>query len=84
LEIIIEIRTPEQQAQIQQELAAFLEAVKHIDPPLRLSKVVAVSDFAAKVNELQGTTTYESDRGVMAVAKIVDLGDSMAVVLSAQ
>lgn len=82
LDIIIEIGTPVQRAQIQRELVIFTEVVKRSDPPLNISKVVIPFDFDAKVNELQGTTTYKSVRGVMGVAKILDLDNSIAVVLS--
>jgi hypothetical protein len=82
LEIIIEIGTQEQQAQIRQELAFLEGIVGHTNPPLNISQVVIPSDFDAKVNELQGTTTYESKRIVRAVAKIVDIGNSIVVVLS--
>jgi len=82
LDINIEIGTPEQQELIRQEMELFKKVVEQTDPPLYISKVIVPIDFDAKVNKLQGTTTYESVRGVMAVAKIVNLGDSIAVVIS--
>jgi hypothetical protein len=82
LEIIIEIGTPENQAQIRQELMLFSSVVSSSNNLLNISKVIVPADFDAKVNELQGTSDYKSNRGVVALARNVNLGESVAIVLS--
>lgn len=83
LEITVEIGTAEQQTQIQEELAFFQSLATAPNSPLnKISKVIVPSDFDAAVNTLQGTTTYASVRDVLAVAKIVNIGEAIAIVLS--
>jgi hypothetical protein len=82
LEIIVEIGTPENQEQIREELMLFSLVVLRSNNLINISKVIVPRDFDAKVNELQGTLDYKSNRGIVALARNVNLGDSDAIVLS--
>ena len=60
----------------------FSSVVSRSDDIRNISKVIVPADFDAKINELQGTSNYESNRGVVALARNVNLGESDAIVLS--
>ncbi len=52
------------------------------DPPLNISQAIVPADFDQKVNELQNTDYYKSVRGVVAIAKILEIDDGIAMILS--
>lgn len=87
METIIEIGDSEQRKLVEQELSVFPEVVTHFDPPLNICKVIIPLNFEERVNELQGTTTYKSTRGltdlsINALAKVIELDEGIAIVLS--
>lgn len=82
MEIIVEIGTPENQEQIREELMLFSLVVSRSNNLVNISKVIVPKNFDAKVNELHGTLDYKSNRGIIALARNVNLGDSDAIVLS--
>jgi hypothetical protein len=82
LEIIVEIGTLEEQEQIREELMLFSLIVSRSNSLVNISKVIVPRNFDAKVNELQGTLDYKSNRGIVALARNINLGDSDAIVLS--
>jgi hypothetical protein len=87
VEIVIEIGTPEQKELIAQELKLFESIPQQFDPPLNLTKIIITENFDAKVNELQGTTSFKSEKGlgnngVSTIGKIIKDGDGYAVVVS--
>ena len=86
MDIIIEIGTPEQKQLIEKELGFFVEFTEQVDAQA-ISLVVIPEDFEKKVNELQETKDYKSERGVSessvtTMAKTVRLDDSIAIILS--
>ena len=82
MEITIEIGTPEDQEKIHQELMLFFSESLISDYIINISQVIVPADFDVEINKLQGTTDYVSNRGVIAMARNVNLGDSNAIVLS--
>jgi hypothetical protein len=83
LELVIEIGDPQQKKLIELEMHPVFGVARDLNPPLNLTKVILAADFDAKVNELQGTTNYKSSRDdITASAKIVDINDGVAIVLS--
>lgn len=89
MEIIIEIGTPEQKKQIRNELEIFPKIGNRLKKPLTLNKIIVPKDFAQKVNELSGSTSYKSKREigdslVVPQAKIVEQYGGINVVLSPQ
>lgn len=87
MEIIIEIGTPEQKELIAQELK-FLEIVpQQVHPPINITRIIVTADFDQRVNEIQGTSTYRSNRGlenngVSTIGKMIKDGDGYAIVVS--
>lgn len=82
MEIIVEIGTEENQEQIREELNLFSSVISLSNNLINISKVIVPRNFDAKVNELQRTLDYKSHRGIVALARNVNLGDSDAIVLS--
>ena len=83
MEILVEIGTPENKEKIREELMSFLSIFSRADDALDISKVIVPVDFDAKVNELQGTSDYQSNKGtVAALATNVKLVDGDAIILS--
>lgn len=83
--IIVEIGTEDQKALINSELKFFLNSFgEKINAEINCSYVYVPSDFDKKVNELKGTTTYQSSRGGhRAMAKILSDGEkNRCIVLS--
>lgn len=87
MELIIEIGSPEQRSLIETELAVVPEVINLVDGLDTLKRIVIPEDFAASVNNLQGTTNYVSTRGmgesrITALGKIVPGNDGVSIVLS--
>ena len=84
MDIRIEVGHQHQRKLIAEELGAIQEVAGAFNPPLAITCVVVPRDFDAKVNELQGTTSYTSARRRhLALAKVLPLtDDASAIVLS--
>lgn len=82
MEIIVEIGTQEDQELIRAELDLISLVTSQTNNIINISKVIVPSDFDAKVNELQRTLDYRSHRGVVVLAKNVNLEDGDAIVMS--
>jgi len=87
MEIIVEIGTDDQRRQIREELYLFSDIIQELKLPIKISQILVASNFDKTVNELQNTKNYRSTRGISsssitAVAKIVDIDDGFAIVIS--
>ena len=87
MEIIVEIGTLEQQELIRGELSFIEDIVEQSETSLDLLQVIVAQDFAATVNQLQGSTDYEDVRGVgesniVVQAKIVHTDNGSHIVIS--
>jgi hypothetical protein len=81
MEIIVEFGTDEQNELIRSELYHINELLTQI-PYLNIKKLIVPSDFDKKVNELQKTSSYTAFRGHLDGAKIVDIDEGVAIVIS--
>lgn len=86
MKFVIEIGNTEQKKLIKEELEQLFNAFLNIDSSL-LDEVVIPIDFKKKVNELQNTSNYQSERPVgeneiIALAKIINTLDKTVIVLS--
>jgi hypothetical protein len=82
MEFEVEIGTIEDREVIREELSVFNVMLEKIPPPPILSKVIVPHDFDRKINELEGTTAYTSQRGQLAMAKTLHLNSGAVIVLS--
>jgi hypothetical protein len=82
MKIIIEVGTDEQKKQIASELRFVEKAIAAFEPPLNIIEVIVPADFDQRVNELQKTDYYKSVRGMVALAKMLELDDGVAIILS--
>lgn len=87
MEIIIEIGTQEEKELIAQELKLFEIIPQQFDPPLNLTRIIIAENIDERVNELQGTAYFKSEKGlrdnsVYTIGKIIKDGDGYAIVVS--
>lgn len=84
MEIYVDIGTPEQQKFIRDELKNFETLQKEISGFKSLKKLFISADFDSKVNELEGTRSYISQRDTIhAMAKNIKINDGYAIVVNA-
>ncbi len=82
MKITVEVGTAEQKNIIENELRLIQTTIGAFEPPLNISQVIVPADFDQKVNELQNTDYYKSVRGVVAIAKILEIDDGIAMIIS--
>jgi len=86
LEIIIEIGTDEQKAQICKELSFFEKIVSKLNLNIRITKFIIARDFDKTVNDTEKTTNYKSTRGinshtVTAAARIIEVNNNNCIIV---
>lgn len=82
MKIVIEIGTEEQKELIANEVGIVKEICEGMPDPPPICGIWVPENFDKTVNELQGTSNYISERGHIAVAKNVHVGDETALVFS--
>ncbi|MDD4984742.1 MAG: hypothetical protein WC369_08465 [Dehalococcoidales bacterium] len=82
MKITVEVGTVEQKNIIEKELKLIQTLIGAFTPPLNICQVIVPFNFDQKVNEIQNTDYYKSVRGVVALAKIIEIDDSIAVIIS--
>lgn len=83
MDIIVEIGTLEQQGLIRQELRMFEICCEEIPGLSVLEKVVVPLDFDKTVNDLEGFSSYVSDRGRhIGIARIVEKNGRFVIVIN--
>lgn len=82
MKIVIEIGTEEQKELIANEIGIIKEICERLQDLLPICGIWVPADFDKTINELQGTSNYISERGHLAVAKNVQVGDETALVFS--
>lgn len=83
MEIFVDIGTPKQQKLIRNELKIFETLQKEIPGFNSLKKLFISADFDKKVNELEGTRSYVSQRDTLhAMAKHIKLDEGYAIVVN--
>jgi hypothetical protein len=60
LDLIIEVGTPEQKLQLEDELRGFFQIANGIAPSVKIDRIVVSLNFDDWVNKLQGTLVYKS------------------------
>lgn len=82
MEINIEIGSSEQKELIASEFEFVRDLCEQFESPPSICGIWVADDFDKTVNELQGTNNYTSNRGHVAIAKNVYVGDETALVFS--
>lgn len=82
MKIVIEVGTEEQKKIIADELEVIQIYVETSPDPINVCGIWVPKDFDGKVNELQGTSNYVSDRGQLAVAKTITTSEGIHLVFS--
>jgi len=82
MKMAIEVGTADQRNIIENELRLVQTIIGGFEPAINIGQVIVPADFDQKVNELQNTDYYKSVRGVVALAKILEIEDGIAMILS--
>lgn len=85
--IIVEIRTPEEQILIKQEIQYFLNITNQLNLPRQIIEVVIPSDFQESVRSITNNDRYKSiravgDQSITVMAKLIETGEGFVIVLS--
>lgn len=82
LNISVEIGSEEQADYITNELSVINKIAELLDPSPTLTQIIVPADFDKKVNEIQNTTEFTSQRGQIVVAKIIETSEGISIVFS--
>jgi len=82
MKIIVEIGTEEQKELIRSELSVFSTLTQILENPPNINQIIVPTDFDQKVQELVGNSNYQSERGHLAIAKIIPSAEGISIVIS--